>query len=88
MAVTNMWAVKGSVSSVVDYIENPEKTTPRDMQQVMSYITVISLSVRAKLMRIPHIRSELNLHRNYGATGLRWSLRHILIPDTTIITSV
>jgi len=39
MAVTNMWAVKGSVSSVVDYIENPEKTTPRDMQQVMSYIT-------------------------------------------------
>lgn len=39
MAVTNMWAVKSSVSSVVDYIENPEKTTPRDMQQVMSYIT-------------------------------------------------
>lgn len=39
MAVTNMWAVKGRVSSVVDYIENPEKTTPRDMQQVMSYIT-------------------------------------------------
>ena len=39
MAVTNMWAVKGSVSSVVKYIENPEKTTPRDMQQVMSYIT-------------------------------------------------
>ena len=39
MAVTNMWAVKGSVSSVVKYIENPEKTTQRDMQQVMSYIT-------------------------------------------------
>ncbi|SCW48346.1 hypothetical protein SAMN02910456_01330 [Ruminococcaceae bacterium YRB3002] len=34
MAVTNMWAVKGSVSSVVKYIENPEKTTPRDMQRI------------------------------------------------------
>lgn len=39
MAVTNMWAVKGSVSTVVKYIENPEKTTPKEMQQVMSYIT-------------------------------------------------
>ena len=43
MAVTNMWAVKGSVSSVVDYIENPEKTTPRDMHPKVQ--TILSASV-------------------------------------------
>ena len=39
MAVTNLWAIKGSASAVVDYIEDPEKTIPQDMQQVVSYIT-------------------------------------------------
>ena len=39
MAVTNLWAVKGNLSAVVKYIENPEKTTARDMEQVMTYIS-------------------------------------------------
>ena len=39
MAVTNLWAVKGNLSAVVKYIENPEKTTVRDMEQVMTYIS-------------------------------------------------
>lgn len=39
MAVTNMWAVKGRVSDVIRYIENPEKTTARDMEDVISYIS-------------------------------------------------
>ena len=39
MAVTNLWAVKGNLSAVVKYIENPEKTTARDMDQVMTYIS-------------------------------------------------
>lgn len=38
MAVTNLWAVKKNVTAVIRYIENPEKTTSKDLEQVMSYI--------------------------------------------------
>ena len=38
MAVTNLWAVKRNVGAVIRYIENPEKTTSKEVEQVMSYI--------------------------------------------------
>lgn len=38
MAVTNLWAVKSNVGAVIRYIENPEKTTSKEVEQVMSYI--------------------------------------------------
>ena len=56
MAVTNMWAVKGSVSSVIKYIENPEKTTARDMEHVMSYIT--DADKTEKMMYVTGINCE------------------------------
>ena len=36
MAVTNLWAVKRNVGAVIRYIENPEKTTSKEVEQVMS----------------------------------------------------
>ena len=33
MAVTNMWAIKGKVSTLVNYIENPEKTSARTVNR-------------------------------------------------------
>ncbi len=45
MAVTKIWAVKGSLRSLVDYVENPEKTISasdsemRDLFNVLDYAT-------------------------------------------------
>ena len=38
MAVTNMWPIKGKVSTLVNYIENPEKTSAPNVKNVLSYI--------------------------------------------------
>ena len=38
MAVTNMWPIKGKVSTLVNYIENPEKTSAQNVKNVLSYI--------------------------------------------------
>lgn len=42
MAVTAFWPVKGSLKPVIDYAENPDKTTPakyldRDLAAVLQY---------------------------------------------------
>ena len=37
MAVTKIWAVKDSLSRVIDYANNPEKTTISDLEQVLLY---------------------------------------------------
>ncbi len=45
MAVTKIWAVKGNLRSLVDYVENPEKTVAasdagmRDLFNVLDYAT-------------------------------------------------
>ena len=43
MAVTSLWHIKGSLKELVEYVENPEKTTPvtkemRDFFDVFSYV--------------------------------------------------
>ena len=43
MAVTSLWHIKGSLKDLVEYVENPEKTTPatkemRDFFDVFSYV--------------------------------------------------
>ena len=37
MAVTKIWAIHDSVSRVVDYCSNPEKTRLTDLEQVLIY---------------------------------------------------
>ena len=37
MATTKIWAVKDSLSRVVSYAENPEKTIFDDLKQVLNY---------------------------------------------------
>ena len=37
MATTKIWLVKDSLSRVVDYAQNPEKTIYSDLQQVLHY---------------------------------------------------
>ena len=37
MGTTKIWAVKDSLSRVVDYAENPDKTVIDDLQQVLLY---------------------------------------------------
>lgn len=41
MAVTSLWHIKGSLKTLIDYVENPEKTAPRgteDFFQVFDYV--------------------------------------------------
>ena len=38
MAVTNLWAIKGKVSTLINYVENPKKTSARNIKNVLSYI--------------------------------------------------
>ena len=37
MATTKIWAIKDSISRVISYAKNPEKTTFADLQQVLKY---------------------------------------------------
>ena len=37
MAVTKIWAIKDSLSRVVDYAANPNKTIFSDLQKVIHY---------------------------------------------------
>ena len=37
MATTKIWAIKDSLSRVVDYASNPEKTIFADLKQVLLY---------------------------------------------------
>lgn len=37
MATTKIWAIKDSISRVVKYAENPDKTTLSDIKQVLLY---------------------------------------------------
>ena len=37
MAVTKIWAIHDSVSRVVEYCSNPEKTKLTDLEQVLIY---------------------------------------------------
>ena len=37
MAVTKIWPVKDSLARVVDYAQNPEKTTYLDLRNVLHY---------------------------------------------------
>ena len=37
MAVTKIWAIKDSLSRVVDYAANPSKTIYSDLQKVIHY---------------------------------------------------
>ena len=37
MAVTKIWAIHDSVSRVVEYCSNPEKTKLSDLEQVLIY---------------------------------------------------
>ena len=37
MATTKIWAIKDSISRVVKYAENPDKTTLSDIEQVLLY---------------------------------------------------
>lgn len=41
MAVTSLWHIRGSLKTLIDYVENPEKTVPKgteDFFQVFDYI--------------------------------------------------
>lgn len=38
MAVTNMWAIKGKVSTLINYVKNPKKTSAWNIKNVLSYI--------------------------------------------------
>ena len=59
MAVTNLWAVKKNVTAVIRYIENPEKTTSKDVEQVMSYIK--DGSKTEKMMYVTGINCEAEI---------------------------
>ena len=37
MAVTKIWPVKDSISRVIDYCNNPEKTKFTDLEHVIKY---------------------------------------------------
>ena len=37
MATTKIWAIKDSISRVISYAKNPEKTTFADLKQVLKY---------------------------------------------------
>ena len=37
MATTKIWAIKDNLSRVVNYAENPNKTTYSDLKQVLKY---------------------------------------------------
>ena len=37
MATTKIWAIKDSLSRVVNYAKNPEKTIFSDLEQVLKY---------------------------------------------------
>ena len=37
MATTKIWAIKDSISRVISYAKNPEKTTFSDLKQVLKY---------------------------------------------------
>ena len=37
MATTKIWTIKDSISRVISYAKNPEKTTFSDLKQVLKY---------------------------------------------------
>jgi len=37
MATTKIWAIKDSISRVISYAKNPDKTTFSDLKQVLKY---------------------------------------------------
>ena len=37
VATTKIWAIKDSISRVISYTKNPEKTTFSDLKQVLKY---------------------------------------------------
>ena len=41
MATTKIWAIKDSLSRVVNYAKNPEKTIFSDLKQVLKYAETI-----------------------------------------------
>ena len=51
MAVTKIWAIHDSVSRVVDYCSNPEKTRLTDLEQVLVYAANKAKTLDAKLAR-------------------------------------
>ena len=43
MAVTSLWHIKGNLKDLIDYVENPDKTVPKDkgiadFYNVFSYV--------------------------------------------------
>ncbi|MEY8391543.1 hypothetical protein AALA98_09240 [Lachnospiraceae bacterium 45-W7] len=42
MAVTSLWHIRGNLKDLIDYVENPEKTVPKEGMQdffhVFSYV--------------------------------------------------
>ena len=41
MATTKIWAIKDSLSRVVNYAENPEKTIFSDLKQVLNMLRMM-----------------------------------------------
>lgn len=39
MATTSLWRITGRLDHLIDYVENQEKTSPSDLNKVLSYAT-------------------------------------------------
>lgn len=46
MATTKLWHIAGRIKDLIDYVENPEKTVPKDQPQEDFY-NVLSYARRA-----------------------------------------
>ena len=61
MAVTKIWAIHDSVSRVVEYCSNPEKTKLTDLEQVSS-----RCNKARRWMRRLELRFPVKLYARYG----------------------
>lgn len=62
MATTKLWHISGSIKDLIAYVENPEKTVPKDRQQE-DFFNVFSYAQRADKTKDEYV-SAINCLKN------------------------
>ena len=70
MAVTSIWAIKRSLSEVVNYVKNPDKTTGDALTDVIGYAVDSEKTVETDDENTENIISYVTGINCYAATGI------------------
>ena len=70
MATTSLWRVTGRLDHLIDYVENPEKTSPSDLNKVLSYATAQQKTTRKAGESEPLLRQYVTGVNCSAATAL------------------